>query len=84
MTMNARSVSCLGLAGILALSLSACGESPGCRAATGAGVGAAGGAVVGAVVAGNPVGGAVVGGAAGAAVGGLTSPNQIDGPSPCR
>jgi len=58
------------------LALSACGESPGCRAVTGAGIGAAGGAVVGAL-AGAPLTGAVVGGAAGAATGGLTSPNQV-------
>lgn len=79
-----RSLSCLGLVTALALSLSGCGETPGCRAATGAALGAAGGAAVGAV-GGNPVGGAVVGGVAGAAVGGLTSPNQVDaGPAPCR
>ena len=81
--MNARSVSSLGLLGILALSLSSCGESPGCRAATGAGLGAAGGAALGAI-GGNPVAGAVAGGVAGAAVGGLTSPDQVNaGPAPC-
>jgi len=42
------------------LALSACGQTPGCRALTGAGVGAAGGAT-----------------------GALTSPNVINGPSPC-
>jgi osmotically inducible lipoprotein OsmB len=64
------------------LVLSACGQTPGCRALTGAGVGAAGGAVVGAI-AGAPLTGAVAGGVAGAAIGGLSSPNQINGPSPC-
>jgi len=65
------------------LALSACGESPGCRALTGAGIGAAGGAVLGAI-GGNPALGALAGGAAGAAVGGLTSPKQINaGPAPC-
>jgi hypothetical protein len=34
---------------ICLVTLSACGESPGCRAATGAGIGAAGGAVAGAI-----------------------------------
>lgn len=58
-----------------ALALSAGGESPGCRALTGAGIGAAGG---------NPGAGALAGGAAGAAVGGLTSPDQVyAGRAPC-
>ena len=66
-----------------ALALSAGGESPGCRALTGAGIGAAGGAVLGAV-GGNPGAGALAGGAAGAAVGGLTSPDQVyAGRAPC-
>jgi hypothetical protein len=56
----------------------ACGEDPGQRALSGAGIGAAGGAVGGAILGGNPLLGAAVGGAAGAAVGGLTSPRQID------
>jgi osmotically inducible lipoprotein OsmB len=67
---------------ISSLALAACGETPGCRALTGAGVGAAGGAVIGAF-AGSPATGAIIGGATGAAVGGLSSPNQINGPSPC-
>jgi osmotically inducible lipoprotein OsmB len=58
------------------LALSACGTSPGCRAATGAGIGAAGGAVAGAL-GGAPLTGALVGGGVGAAAGGLTSPNQV-------
>ena len=64
------------------LALSACGETPGCRALTGAGVGAAGGAVLGAI-GGNALLGAAAGGAAGAVVGAATSPRQINGPSPC-
>lgn len=64
------------------MALSACGESPGCRALTGAGVGAAGGAAIGAL-AGNPAAGAVAGGVAGAAGGALTSPGAVNGPSPC-
>jgi osmotically inducible lipoprotein OsmB len=67
---------------VAALALSACGETPGCRAATGAGVGAAGGAVVGALT-GAPLTGAVIGGLAGGATGALTSPNVVNGPSPC-
>ena len=65
------------------LALSACGNSPGCRAVTGAGLGAAGGAVLGAI-GGNPLLGAAAGAVAGGAVGGLTSPNQVNaGPAPC-
>ena len=68
---------------ICAIALSACGESPGCRALTGAGIGAAGGAVLGAI-GGNAAVGALAGGVGGAAVGGLTSPNQINaGRAPC-
>jgi osmotically inducible lipoprotein OsmB len=66
----------------MSLALSACGETPGCRALTGAGVGAAGGAVVGAF-AGAPLAGAAIGGLAGGATGALTSPNVVNGPSPC-
>lgn len=69
---------------VAALALSACGQSPGCRAVTGAGIGAAGGAVLGAI-GGNPLLGAAAGAAAGAAVGGLTTSNQINaGPAPCN
>lgn len=68
----------------VAFSLAACGETPGCRAATGAGLGAAGGAIIGAV-GGNPLAGAAVGGVAGAAVGGLTTSNQVSaGAGPCH
>jgi osmotically inducible lipoprotein OsmB len=77
------SAAAFGLITAVALSLSACGSSPGCRAATGAGLGAAGGAAIGAA-AGNPVAGAVAGGVAGAAVGGTTSPDTVSaGPGPC-
>jgi osmotically inducible lipoprotein OsmB len=75
----------LAAAGVAAISLAlaGCGQTPGCRAATGAGLGAAGGAALGAI-GGNPVAGAVAGGVAGAAVGGLTSPDQVNaGPAPC-
>ena len=67
----------LALLGLLGL-LTACGNDPGERALSGAGIGAGAGAVGGALLGGNPVAGAVVGGAAGAAVGGLTSPSQIN------
>ena len=67
---------------LTSLPLSACGQTPGCRAVTGAGVGAAGGAVIGALT-GAPLTGAVIGGLAGGATGALTSPNVVNGPSPC-
>jgi osmotically inducible lipoprotein OsmB len=69
--------------GLSLMALSGCGQTPGCRALTGAGVGAAGGAVVGAI-GGNPLLGAGAGALAGGAAGALTSPNQVNGPSPCH
>src|ERR1700746_1784948 len=69
--------------GLLGLSLAGCGNSPGCRAVTGAGIGPAGGAIIGAL-AGSPAIGAAAGGAAGAAAGGLTSSDQVNlGKGPC-
>jgi osmotically inducible lipoprotein OsmB len=83
MLMTKRRVASAVIAVGALLSLSACGNSPGCRAATGAGIGAAGGAAVG-LLTGAPVTGALLGAAGGAAVGGLTSPNQVNGgPAPC-
>ncbi len=67
---------------VSSLSLAACGETPGCRALTGAGVGAAGGAAIGAL-AGSPATGAIAGAAGGALLGAATSPRQVNGPSPC-
>ena len=67
----------------LVLLVAGCGQSPGCRALTGAGIGAAGGAIIGAL-AGSPAIGAAAGGAAGAAAGGLTSPDTVNlGRAPC-
>ena len=64
------------------LTLTACGQSPGCRAMTGGAIGAAGGAAIGAL-AGNPLMGAAAGAIAGVATGALTLPNQVSvGPSP--
>ena len=67
---------------VSSLALASCGETPGCRALTGAGVGAAGGAAIGAL-AGAPVTGAIAGAAGGGLIGAATSPNQVNGPSPC-
>lgn len=84
MVVTKRGVASAVVAASALLFLAACGSSPGCRAATGAGIGAAGGAVVGAL-AGAPVAGALVGAAGGAAVGGLTNPSQVNaGPAPCE
>jgi osmotically inducible lipoprotein OsmB len=58
--------------------LTACGEDPGERALSGAGIGAGAGAVGGALLGANPVAGALVGGAVGAGTGALTSPKQIN------
>jgi len=57
--------------------LSACGNKPGDRALSGAGIGAGVGAVGGALM-GSPGTGAIVGGAVGAAAGGLTKQKDID------
>jgi osmotically inducible lipoprotein OsmB len=67
---------------LASLTLSACGQTPGCRAVTGAGVGAAGGAVIGALT-GSALTGAAIGAVAGGATGALTSPSVVNGPSPC-
>jgi osmotically inducible lipoprotein OsmB len=67
----------VALIGALLL-LSACGESTGDRALSGAAIGAGAGAVGGAIIGGSPATGALVGGAAGAAVGGLTKKQDVD------
>jgi osmotically inducible lipoprotein OsmB len=59
------------------LGLTACGETTGDRAVTGAGIGAGVGLLGGALV-GAPLAGALVGGALGAGAGMLTTPNQVD------
>jgi len=60
------------------ISLSACGNSTGERALSGAGIGAGTGAVGAAILGANPVAGALVGGAVGAGTGALTTRKQID------
>ena len=74
-----RAMKIMSIAALLAVGtgLSACGNTQGDRALTGAGLGAAGGAVGGALV-GHPVAGALVGGAAGAATGALTDSDDIN------
>ena len=68
-------ISSIAVCAVLALSIAACGETPGERALTGGAIGAGGGALVGAA-AGNPLAGAVVGGLGGAAVGAATTPRR--------
>ena len=65
--------------GLIALvSLSACGQSQGERALSGAGLGAGAGVIGGALTGGDPLTGAVIGGAAGAAAGALTDEDDIN------
>ncbi|NCO04272.1 MAG: hypothetical protein GW903_08790 [Alphaproteobacteria bacterium] len=62
----------------IAITLTACGNTKGDRALSGAGIGAGVGAVGGAVTGGSVAGGAVLGGVVGAAAGALTDKDQID------
>lgn len=57
--------------------LGGCGQTPGDRGLSGAGIGAATGAVIGAMV-GAPLAGAAIGAGAGAVAGVATSPSAID------
>ncbi len=63
---------------LAALSLAACGTTPGERGLTGAAIGAAAGAVVGGVAGGNVGTGAVVGGVVGGVIGATTTKDEID------
>lgn len=79
MKIMSNSAQCLKvtLASVLLLAVTACGNDPGTRAASGAGIGA--GVGVGAAVLGAPLLPAVIiGGAVGAVTGAATSPKQID------
>ena len=60
------------------VSLSACGNTTGDRALSGAGIGAGTGAAVGALTGGSVAGGALIGGAVGAAAGGLTDKDDVN------
>lgn len=60
----------------LALSLAACGETPGTRAVTGGLLGAGAGAAVGAATGGNAGTGALIGGGVGAVGGAVTAPRR--------
>lgn len=71
-------VATLGLTLAAAVTLSACGERPGDRALSGAGIGAAAGAVGTVLTGGNPTTGALIGGGVGAAAGALTDPKDVN------
>lgn len=58
--------------------LAACGNQPGERALSGAGIGAGTGAVGSAILGADPLTGALIGGAVGAAAGGLTDKDDIN------
>ncbi|MCF3947844.1 hypothetical protein AiwAL_08060 [Acidiphilium sp. AL] len=67
----------------LALSLAACGYTPGSRALSGGAIGAGTGAIIGAATGGSPAMGALIGGGVGALGGALTNPNTVNlGPAP--
>lgn len=66
----------MGATVLAALTLGACGTSPGDRALSGAGIGAIGGAAIGSVT-GSAGAGAVIGGVAGGVVGAATSPDDV-------
>jgi osmotically inducible lipoprotein OsmB len=68
----------LALVLLALLSVAACGNTKGERAASGGAIGAGVGALGGAVTGGSGVTGAIIGGAAGAATGALTTEEQID------
>jgi osmotically inducible lipoprotein OsmB len=63
---------------VAGVALSACGETKGDRALSGAGIGAGVGAAAGALTGGSGVTGALLGGAAGAAAGGLTDKDDVN------
>lgn len=66
------------LTAMLALGLTACGNTSGERALSGGGLGAAGGALVGGLAGGSMVGGALIGGAAGAIAGAVTDRDDVN------
>lgn len=61
-----------------AVMLAACGNTPGDRAISGAGIGAGVGAVGGAIAGGNPWTGAAVGAAVGGAAGALSKEEDVN------
>ncbi len=66
------------LCSAMLLTLAACGDAPGERALSGAGIGAGGGALGAAVLGANPLAGAAIGGAVGAVTGAATNKRDIN------
>ncbi|MCW8307188.1 hypothetical protein AruPA_09090 [Acidiphilium sp. PA] len=62
----------------LALSLAACGYTPGSRALSGGAIGAGTGAIIGAATGGSAATGALIGGGIGAIGGAVTNPNTVN------
>ncbi len=63
---------------VATIGLTACGNTRGERALSGAGIGAGAGAVGTALTGGNPWAGAAIGGLAGGAVGAITNKDQVN------
>ncbi|MHB1303616.1 MAG: YMGG-like glycine zipper-containing protein [Acidiphilium sp.] len=75
---STRQLATPALLAALALSLAACGYTPGSRALSGGAIGAGSGAIIGAATGGSAGMGALIGGGIGALGGALTSPNAIN------
>ena len=73
-----KKLSTIVLSVAMLLSVAACGDKPGERALSGAGIGAGTGAVIGAVTGMGPGTGALIGGAVGGVAGAATNKNQIN------
>jgi len=71
-----RKVAIATLMGAMALTIAACGETPGVRALTGGLLGAGAGAAIGGATGGNVGTGALIGGGVGAVGGAVTAPRR--------
>lgn len=76
--MSERKILIAALLVVTALATTACGDTKGKRALSGAGIGAAAGGIGAAALGGNPWTGAAVGGVVGGATGALTDKNDIN------
>lgn len=76
--MSERKILVASLVVVMALAMSACGNTKGERALSGAGIGAAAGGIGAAALGGNPWTGAAVGGVVGGATGAFTDKDQIN------
>lgn len=78
MVITMKSASTAAIVALLALGVSACGETKLDRALSGGAIGAGTGAAGAAIIGGSIAGGAALGAAVGAAAGALTDSEQID------